>query len=263
MMQSLALPSSSDISASSSRPTSPAEEASEIVTPTEEEDQKKIDTTRRKSVWKKALGLKKQLSKVNLKVTDGVRRGSVFFGPTEGTPLSPVEVSPPELSPNSVEHDRYKLDMVAQIEKDVVQSLDDLDFSNETSIAKRFEDNESSESDAESDCGAEWKRRIMAQPQNLQTRRSDATSEELAVRQFAVNSEGARISRPSELSLFDGSGRPIPAPPSKSRESRKQRLLSVPNIKYQRKESIKPNDKRKEQQPSTFAGNFMRRFSKY
>lgn len=272
---------SAEASANTSRPTSPAEEAEEALTPTEEDEYKKMSVSqcrRKSSVWKKTLNLKKQISKVNLKISstigEGVRRGSVFFGPTDGAPLSPVEMSPPEFPDTNADSDR---DLVAQVEKDIVQGLTDLDYNKEAAIDKAATTNENSSENSDEDSGSEterrmssdteWKKRVMSQPQYFQTRRSDA-SEEMAVRMMASNQEGGRISRPSDLPLFDENGRPVPIPRSKPRESRNQRLLSVPNIKYQRKDSVKPGGelakpKSKNAPHSSFAGNLMRRFSKY
>lgn len=275
-MTSVIPPSPVEESNYPSRPTSPAEEADETLTPTEEDEYKKMVQCRRKSsVWKKALNLKKQISKVNLKIGEGVRRGSTFFGPTEGTPLSPVEVSPPEISPSSSEIETS--DYIGQIEKDIDQSLNDLDCSKEHTLEKNVDDQSESNTDRDSDCDTErrlstdsdkeWKKRIMLHPQSLQTRRSDAF-EEVAAHVSPL--QGSQQTRPSDLSLFDEAGRPIAPPRLRPNEARNQRLLSVPNIKYHRKDSLKPADssktKIKKDAPAattSFAGNLMRRFSKY
>lgn len=205
-----------------------------------------------------------------MKIGEGVRRGSTFFGPTEGTPLSPVEMSP-DLSPNN-DGERPKSDYVQQLESEIVQSLSDLEVAME--LEKLNEEPSASNSDHESegemaerrssvDPDAEWKKRIVSQPQCLQTRRSDV-SEELAVRASAQTSlEGAKQSRPADLPLFDENGRPIPPTRLRPNDPRNQRLLSVPNIKYNRPgDTTRPKTTRKEP-PSSFAGNLMRRFSKY
>lgn len=83
-----------------------------------------------------------------------------------------------------------------------------------------------------------------------------------------------KASRPDNLPLFDDDGRPARPPRQKGktkkeegdkREQRDQRLLSVPNIKYSKQESVKDLRKRQApaQPPASFAGNLMRRFSKY
>lgn len=320
---------STDVSANTSRPTSPAEEAEESLTPTEEDEYKKMAVAqcrRKSSVWKKTLNLKKQISKVNLKISstigEGVRRGSVFFGPTDGTTLSPVEMSPPDFpsaggsATTTTDSER---ELMAQVEKDIVQNLSDVDLNRDATMIDRYDitpiepqqqsdnsdDEMSSENERRLSSDTEWKKRIMNQPQYFQTRRSDA-SDEVAVRMLSTNQEGGRLTRPSDLPLFDENGRPVPTPRTKQqqqpRESRNQRLLSVPNIKYQRKESVgtKTDDPAASVVPATanqnsrnldssgnlpgkaqcrrdtiaksktrnapttsFAGNLMRRFSKY
>lgn len=272
------------MSANTSRPTSPAEElAEEALTPTEDDEYKKIAVAqcrRKSSVWKKTLNLKKQISKVNMKISttigEGVRRGSVFFGPTDGCTLSPVEMSPPEFpattagsSSSYADTDR---DLAANVEKDIVQCMGDVELRSNDQSDDASADDSDSDNERRPSTDTEWKKRIMNQPQYFQTRRSDA-SEEMAVRTVAAAQEGGRVSRPSDLPLFDDNGRPVPMPRAKPRESRNQRLLSVPNIKYQRKESVvqKPGDVIKPKTrnasssstTSSFAGNLMRRFSKY
>lgn len=77
--------------------------------------------------------------------------------------------------------------------------------------------------------------------------------------------------RPFNLDLVDDNGYPIPPPrymKKKSREKRDQRLLSVPNIKFQKAELQSYRDLREKEdvivspQPS-LASNLMRRFSKF
>lgn len=279
LVPSVIPPSPIDVSETASpRPSSPAEEAVELSTPTDEDECRKSLTSsasstpqnrRKSSVWKKALNIKKQISKVNIKIGEGVRRSSVLFGPTDGTPLSPVEMSP-DLSPNDGT-DRNKGDYVQQLENEIVQSLSDLEVA--MAMEKLNEEPSASNSDHESDGetaerrssvdpDAEWKRRVISQPQYMQTRRSDA-SEEQAIRVAQSSVEGARQSRPADLPLFDENGRPIAPMRLRPNDPRNQRLLSVPNIKYNRTgDNQRPKTTRKEP-PSSFAGNLMRRFSKY
>lgn len=248
-------------SASSSRPTSPVEEAEEALTPSEDDECKRMAQTRRKSsVWKKALNIKKQISK--MKITDGVRRSSNLFGPTEGTPLSPVEVSP-DVTPNEA-----KPEYVQQLEHEVVQSINDLrltmalDRTPDDSGYRGFEPDTDFTGDGDPD--TEWKKRVVTQPQCLQTRRSDV-SDELATRFSAQQNDEYRLNRPADLPLFDENGRPIAPPRTKSIETRNQRLLSVPNIKYNRNacDPSRPRARKESATTSSFAGNLMRRFSKY
>lgn len=92
---------------------------------------------------------------------------------------------------------------------------------------------------------------------------------------FHVGSLGSNrkfgANRPGNLDLLDEDGCPIPPPrhiKKKTREKRDQRLLSVPNIKFQRAELQSFRDLRDKEdvivspQPS-FPSNLMRRFSKF
>lgn len=268
-MPSIIPPSPIDVSASTSpRPASPVEEAQEAFSPNEDDDDdmKKMAQSRRKSsIWKKALNIKKRISKVNMSFGDGVQPR---FGPTDGTPLSPIEVSPTTVEAPSTEDltQRERAEMEA-IERSIVQNLAALN-ANSDYEERSDDDNAGDNSDSNMvverrqsmDPDAEWKKRVMTQPQSLQTRRSDA-SEELAMRVSTGSYvEGSRQSRPSELSLFDECGRPIPPP--RAHANRNQRLLSVPNIKYNR--SISENTRIKtRKEPISIAANLMRRFSKY
>lgn len=83
---------------------------------------------------------------------------------------------------------------------------------------------------------------------------------------------GNKCSRPDNLPLFDEDGKPV-RPPRQYKKSksligdkRDQRLLSVPNIKYIRQENVLKDLRKKDgsaQSQPSFAGNIMRRFSKY
>lgn len=87
--------------------------------------------------------------------------------------------------------------------------------------------------------------------------------------------EEDKLVRPDNLPLFEEDGRPARPPRQKGktkkeeaekRDQRDQRLLSVPNIKYSKREQESVKDlRRKQATPPTgsFAGNLMRRFSKY
>lgn len=260
-MPSIIPPSPVEVGGVSPRPASPAvEEAQEALSPNEDEDEesKKMAQTRRKSsIWKKALNIKKRISKVNMAFSDEGQR----FGPTDGTPLSPIEVSPTTVelpSYVSASLPNTTADDLDNIERSIVQSLSELNANSD--IDDRSDDSDTViERRSSMDPDADWKRRIMSQPQCLQTRRSDI-SDELVMKVSSANLEGARQSRPSDLPLFDDNGRPIPPP--RTHSNRNQRLLSVPNIKYNR--SISENTRTKSRkEPISIAANLMRRFSKY
>lgn len=254
----------------SPRPVSPAvEEAQEALSPYEDEDEeakKLAQSRRRSSIWKKALNIRKKISKVNMPFGEGVQQR--FGGAAEGTILSPIEVSPTTVEAPVHEHPDVAASLpimsaneMERIERSIVQNLAELnansDFEDRSDDDDRSQETTQRRSSVDPD--AEWKRRVMAQPQSLQTRRSDA-SEESVMKMSSTNVEGGRQSRPSDLPLFDDNGRPI-APP-RGYSQRNQRLLSVPNIKYNR--SICDNSRIKtRKEPISIAANLMRRLSKY
>ncbi|XP_037026071.1 syntaxin-binding protein 5 isoform X4 [Bradysia coprophila] len=279
-----------------SRPPSPANEAQEnddILTPEEDEQYTAIAQCRRKSSSWSRFKLKRQLTKVNMMLTNTfseagssgtnatTKRGSIFHhGPTDGTPLSPVEVSPITTS-HSTSSDTDRSDFVADIEKDIVQSIDELSVKKPITPESRDVTANNSD-DAESEPSSlidyqqqshnprsilqtvDMKPRKASQPQNLPSKKVDF-SEETVVRSLATNCEGSRMSRPSDLPLFDENGQPILPPRGKKKDNRDKRLLSVPNIKFTRQESTKLKDLRarnEKDQGSSFAGNIMRRFSR-
>lgn len=249
----------------SPRPASPTvEEAQEALSPYEDEDEeakKLAQSRRRSSIWKKALNIRKKISKVNMPFGEGVQQR---FGPTDGTILSPIEVSPTTVEAPIHEHQEVQTMSASDmecIERSIVQNLAELNANSDYEDRSDDDDRsqETSQRRSSVDPDAEWKRRVMAQPQSLQTRRSDA-SEETVMKMSSTNVEGSRQSRPSDLPLFDDHGRPI-APP-RGYSQRNQRLLSVPNIKYNR--SISDNSRIKSRkEPISIAANLMRRLSKY
>lgn len=263
-MPSIIPPSPVDVGCGvSPRSASPAvEEAQEALSPNEDEDDeaKKMASSRRKSsIWKKALNIKKRISKVNMAFSDETQR----FGPTDGMPLSPIEVSPTTVempSHVSASLPNTRASDIDNIERSIAQSLGELSANSDFDERSDNDDSDTViERRSSMDPDAEWKKRIMSQPQCLQTRRSDV-SDELVTKVSAANLEGARQSRPSDLPLFDDNGRPIPPP--RAHSNRNQRLLSVPNIKYNR--SISENARTKSRkEPISIAANLMRRFSKY
>lgn len=266
-MPSIIPPSPVEVATSGTSPRSisPAvEEAQEAFSPNEDEDEeyKKIAQNRRKSsIWKKALNIRKRISKVNMAFSEG---GGIppRFGPTDGTPLSPIEVSPTTVDAPHQEVAASLPTMSASdmenIERSIAQNLAELNANSDFDDRSDDDDNsqEINERRSSMDPDSEWKKRVMFQPQSLQTRRSDVSEEMIKV----SNLEGGRQSRPSDLPLFDENGRPIPPPRTNSQ--RNQRLLSVPNIKYNR--SISENARIKSRkEPISIAANLMRRFSKY
>lgn len=251
----------SGVSPRSSSP-APVEEAQEAYSPNEDEEDetKKIAQARRKSsIWKKALQIRKRISKTNQGFGES---DTNRFGPTDGTALSPIEVSPTTVEMPGASESQSNLSQsdLDDIEKSIVRNLAELNANSDVDERSDNDENDTAiERRSSVDPDAEWKKRVMSQPHCLQTRRSDV-SDELVMKLSTANVEGARQSRPSDLPLFDDSGRPIPPP--RTHSNRSQRLLSVPNIKYNR--SISENARTKSRkEPTSIAANLMRRFSKY
>lgn len=260
----------SSISPRSASPT--VEEAQEALSPNEDEDEenRRMATNRRKSsIWKKALNIKKKIGKVNMSLGEGIQPR---FGATEGTRLPPIEVSPTSVEgPTSSPTDEQPTSLPSMntsftenVEKSIIQDLSELNVNTQSNEPHPTQFNDepsvSMERKSSDDTDAEWKKRVMSQPKCLQTRRSDV-SDELITRVTASSLvEGCQQSRPSDLQLFDDGGKPIPLPRTQS--NRNQRLLSVPNIQYNR--SISENTRMKSRkEPISIAANLMRRFSKY
>lgn len=254
------------------RPVSPTvEEAQEALSPYEDEDEeakKLAQSRRRSSIWKKALNIRKKISKVNIPFGETVPQR---FGPTEGTILSPIEVSPTTIEAHIHENQEVATSLptmtatnMENIERSIVQNLAELNANTDFDYYRSDDDDRCQETNkrrSSVDPDAEWKQRVMAQPQSLQTRRSDA-SEESIMKMSSTNVEGNRQSkRPSDLPLFDDNGRPI-APP-RGYSQRNQRLLSVPNIKYNRSTGGDNLRHKSRKEPISIAANLMRRLSKY
>lgn len=302
-------------SCSTSRPASPANEAGEeddvpktassVKLVEEQEEGSKEGRRRSASVWK-GLNLKRRMSKVNMKISntfnDVGRRSSLFYhGPTEGTPLSPVELSPVSdetpVSPDClgnpsepISNTDCEVDLAA-IESSIVQSLSDLEATSDCNKSPNDMTGESSRehtansSDQES-CpdptpippprsgrsqGAIPKHRPlgrpMSQPYDMvlsrRTTNNDSEAQEptATVKTLGVRLEGASISRPTELTLFDGDGaRSSSAQPIEMDRAKRNRMQSVPNIKLSRQETQKL--KSSLGKDSSLAHMF-RRFSKY
>lgn len=276
---------SGSLSTSRSGSPAPVEEAQDALSPNEDDDEesKKMAQARRKSsIWKKALNIKKRISKVNMVFADdGHRIGGVGL-PTEGTPLSPIEVSPTtvELPPTAsdgttVVESQPKSSYLSEmdhIEKSIVQCLAEMNANSDVDEDNDDVDTAAVDRRSSVDPDADWKKRVIMQPHCLQTRRSDVSDDlvgkvsSAASAASAANidsSGGACQLRPADLPLFDDTtGRPIP-PPRQNANSRNQRLLSVPNIKYNRSISENPRVKAARKEPISIAANLMRRFSKY
>ncbi|XP_055371127.1 syntaxin-binding protein 5 isoform X1 [Condylostylus longicornis] len=321
----------------SPRPVSPAAEVFETVTPqyspcAEEQldDQPAVGQCRRKSsVWKN-INLKRRFSKVKtckavstespvgfpIKQAGGSK---FYYGVVEGTPLSPIEISPdtPPKSPSSqpkcesptpiqtpTESDLDKVDYLfdlenenslAQLEVKPDQSLETtLEQQHQTKTATNSSSDTSeatsltpSQSNSDQNIAQNItiqqkiipgsvqcqqaakirgkKERTMSQP--YFSKRYEYGEEHQVLAKSISNTEGSKLSRPSDLPLFDQYGegneynnKPSVPPRIKKKDKREQRLRSVPNIKY----AVRDLRGRTEKQDptSSFAGNLMRRLNK-
>lgn len=283
-------------SSSSSRPASPAQEAMESQSPIDEsilapDELAKIKSAqnRRKSSSWKGFNLKRQLSKVDMKIkktfgdtppvtsqTDkpsNSASNSVFYtmGNIEKTPLSPVEVSPDTESnstPTDTEQD--KSDYIEELERDIVQSLADLEMKDQLSPNNIEQAVELSNSDVDSE-PTSLSPSQSTSPQNVapkfpEKQKKVEFTDAALTKIVSQNVEGSSISRPSDLPLQENynSERPNVPPRTKKKDKRDQRLLSVPNIKPYTKPDVKDLRKKStKKEQSSIAGNLMRRFSKY
>lgn len=214
----------------------PVEQASEAY-----EEEKAVPIPRRKSsTWK---GFKRQLSKVDLKIKNPLKekRNSVFYSdisPDQNDNLD-EEKSSPESDDNTVIDNQSVIDL----------SLNLKDF--------KIEEKESYE---------EFPSDIQFSP--------DEDSDTSFTVGSMPNHDDRKVSfvrRPDNLELMDQDGCPVRPPrhvKKKLTDKRDQRLLSVPNIKFQRPDAQTMKDLRDKEetmvspQPS-FTGNLMRRFSKF
>lgn len=231
-----------------SRPASPATDALEVLSldeeaiSPEEASRMKANSQRKGSSWK---GLKNQLSKAEMKIKSTFtepfgreRKGSVIFygSATDGTAMSPVE-----LSPDSVESGSSSPDQDEKTEKlaDLIKNIEDLG-SECDNVSK-----------GTSSSGHEKKR-------------VDFVEE--PCKKVSVSAiEGAGISRPTDLSFRTSE---VPMPPPRTKPKRLERLLSVPNLKLNKQDQNRLLNLRKtsnivDQKSNKNKGNFIRRFSKY
>lgn len=257
------------ISNEPSRPASPAADALEVLSLDDEaitpEEASKMKANHRKSSsWK---GFKNQLSKAEMKIKNTLRKGSMVM---EGTALSPsefspesVESNPPTPTPEQEEAEKEKLEKLSELIKNIEELGNECDEEMQTSAAKKD---------------------FTSSPMPTPTTNAAVTTTQKRVdfeepcKKVSMSAiEGARISRPNELSLessqqdnFDFAPPIAPPRTKKDGSKRLERLLSVPNLKLNRqdqarllnlrKSGIDQNQKSNSNKPK---GNFMRRFSKY
>lgn len=283
-----------------SRPVSPAADALEVLSANEDaispEESSKMQAAqcRRKSSSWKGFSLKRQLSKAEMKIKstfrdgngkESSRKGSIFYhGPTEGTPLSPVEISPEsiESDPSSPDQESYmsqhKADKIADLIKNIEELGTDLDTAEEPNPDTKsvLSSNQGSET-GKSDDSSEKKERMrsISTPHGpMQTKRVEF-HEDIFKKVSAPILEGGAASRPSDLSLEEEDEEEVPIRPPRTkttRGGRGDRQLSVPNIKLNKQDMTKLRDLRKPSIVGNATGGakserskstFIRRFSKY
>lgn len=218
-------------------------EALEDVSPSKAVPIPRSTTRRMSATLKQAFNLKRQISKVDMKLKNTFtsdkeqsgkeKRGSVFYCPS---------TSPPQ----NVEDD------------------DDED----TNFSPDSEENtitEKSGSDPEKDVEGQEEFPVDA----MEDMDESFVTGSLGT-QFEMVSK--KHTRPSELKFVDENGLPIRPPRNKKKMpmKREQRLMSVPNIKFLKgdlgcMQDLREKDENADKggQQASFAGNLMRRFSKF
>lgn len=222
----------------------PVEQATEAM---EEEKAVPIPQNRRKSSTWKGFNLKRQLSRVDIKIKNPLKekRGSIFYADTSpGQDLidnvEDNEKSSPESEENTIIDN---------------QSVIDLTIKNEDQNIRPVESNELLEFSPEEEPEVPFIVGSLG-----------------AQLEYPNNKKVGFVHRPDNLDLVDENGCPVRPPRTKKKqlqEKRDQRLLSVPNIKFQRPEGQCYRDLRDKEEPTavspqpSFTGNLMRRFSKF
>lgn len=256
--------SPADLGAAASNPDEPA--------PTQD----KLDNRRKSTSWK-TFNLKRQLSKVDLKFK------AAFTGPTE---TNTEEIVGEKRNSHFYCEPSDKADAAPESNTETPES-------DETKTAEDVEEVKSTDKSELSSPLRVYSDVFERMHKELQEKRSsdvyDRMHKELQERwqdkeriEAGVSPEISpsrleeeKVVRPDNLPLFEEDGRPARPPRQKGktkkeeaekRDQRDQRLLSVPNIKYSKREQESVKDlRRKQATPPTgsFAGNLMRRFSKY
>lgn len=279
--------------------------------------------TRRKSSTWKAFNIKKQLIKVDSRLRNTFvtaaspepqKSGSTFYAP-EGGDVAGINPGTSASSATNAtglafaHNDRNEY--LEQIESEIVQSLNEVQASgNDESVMDATESLAGPDPNAGHSSGQQQQPRSIlncntneqSENSSPNTKRVEFSEEPVQRVAFVSPVEGAFISRPSDLPLGESSSedRPVPPPRISKYKNNKQRLLSVPNIKYTKQQqtefpmrgkmSVGHKDSLSNLLPATtggtnvasggagnhnnnnnagtsssssFANSFMRRFSKY
>ncbi|CAG9861179.1 unnamed protein product [Phyllotreta striolata] len=218
----------------------PVEQATEAL---EEEKAMPIPQNRRKSSTWKGFNLKRQLSRVDIKIKNSLKdkRGSIFYNDANSGPECPeenvedAETTSPESDENTIVDN---------------QSVIDLNVKREDQIAAAALENDIIEYSPEEE--PEFPLMVGSLGNSAECQRRKMGS----------------ITRPDNLELSED-GLPIRPPRQKKKQQqdkRDQRLLSVPNIKFQRADAQNYRDLRDKDEinavspQATFTGNLRRRF---
>lgn len=219
-----------------------------------------------------------------LEVPSDMQRGALSEGAT-AVPSDCSNSSSRTLSPN------IDAEYLSKLEHEIVTSLEQAGYKDEATIEDETKtttephnddtipvdsssDSDSSSSPSEIPTVSAQKKRTSSNPSIKRVE----FSEEVMQRVAASQVDGARVSRPSCLELQnttdpdDGPTRPPRHNSSKAKllDKRNERLLSVPNLKMSRQnlKDLRSKSGRSESSAGTagsskFAGNLIRRFSKY
>uniref|UniRef100_A0A6P7F4Z7 Syntaxin-binding protein 5-like n=1 Tax=Diabrotica virgifera virgifera TaxID=50390 RepID=A0A6P7F4Z7_DIAVI len=224
----------------------PVEQACEALEDEKVEKALPIPQTRRKSSTWKGFNLKRQLSKVDIKIKNPLKekRGSIFYNDVTSMQDVIDNLEETETSPESDENTIIDNQIALPVKEDQ-------NAHTSTNIIHN-EDHEFNELSPEEEPEVPFLVGSVGSTVEYQRGRA------------------ATISRPDNLELGGEDGYPIRPPRNKKKQldKRDQRLLSVPNIKFQRAEAQNYRDLREKEDinavspQATFTGNLMRRFSR-
>ncbi|CAH2046686.1 unnamed protein product, partial [Iphiclides podalirius] len=225
------------------------------------EERAKLDLRRKSTSWK-TFNLKRQLSKVDLKfksaftvppennLDEAIEKGNSQFycDPAEKSEVVPETSAD---TPDTVE----KATEVTEEEKDLSSPLRVCSDVFER-MHKEIQEKRSTDV-------------YDRMHKELQERWQDKDKIEVSPDLSPSKLEEEKATRPDNLPLFDEEGKPTRPPRQKNkkkeegRDQRDQRLLSVPNIRYNKPDPHREVRKRQsasQPAPASFAGNLMRRF---
>ncbi|CAG5002767.1 unnamed protein product [Parnassius apollo] len=230
----------------------------------EPDDRVKLELRRKSTSWK-TFNLKRQLSKVDLKFK------SAFTIPPESNVDEITEkgnsqfyCDPSEKTETEIKKEDSNSESPDTVEKATEAIEEDKDLSSPLRVCSDVFERMHKELQEKRSTDV-----YDRMHKELQERWQDKDKIEASLELSPSKLEEEKVTRPDNLPLFDEEGKPTRPPRRKnkkkdeSRDQRDQRLLSVPNIKYNKQESVRDLRKRQstsQQVPASFAGNLMRRF---